>query len=328
KQGAYVAKTMMDNEIAEKLDIEQLFSSSKLFNIADLGCSIGPNTFTVVQSIIDAVEFKYRSSGLSSSNIEFQVYFNDQTTNDFNTLFRSLPLERRYFASGVPGTFYGRLFPKASLQFVHSSYGVHWLSKIPNQVVDENPGRIHYRTKEVEEAFASQFAADMKSFLQARAEEIVCGGLMALLVCGLPSTTNLSKCSIVVLYEIFGCCFLDMVKMGLIEEAKVDSFNIPIYYARKEELETLIQNNGCFDIERMEVLPRLMHEATTLEAKKFILMLRAACEVLICEHFGAQIIEELFQRFYEKIIESGMLWDSNYMPFVDIFLLLKRKVTK
>ncbi|CAH9071883.1 unnamed protein product [Cuscuta europaea] len=33
------------------------------------------------------------------------------------------------FISGVPGTFYGRLFPTNALNFVHSSYSLMWLSQ-------------------------------------------------------------------------------------------------------------------------------------------------------------------------------------------------------
>lgn len=72
---------------------------------------------------------------------EFQVYLNDLPGNDFNTLFRSLPAfyekfnkeEERdsgaCFVAGVPGSFYGRLFPTRSLDFVHSSSSLHWLSQ-------------------------------------------------------------------------------------------------------------------------------------------------------------------------------------------------------
>ncbi|KAL0409410.1 UNVERIFIED_CONTAM: Farnesoic acid carboxyl-O-methyltransferase, partial [Sesamum radiatum] len=49
------------------------------------------------------------------------VFFNDKVGNDFNTLFSSLPSERLYYATGVPGSFHGRLLPKASLHFAYSS---------------------------------------------------------------------------------------------------------------------------------------------------------------------------------------------------------------
>ena len=57
KAGAKVAKAMMDDVIAEKLDVEKIFSSSKrTFRIADLGCSVRPNTFIAMQNIIEVVQ--------------------------------------------------------------------------------------------------------------------------------------------------------------------------------------------------------------------------------------------------------------------------------
>ena len=46
--------------------------------IADLGCSVGPNTFFTVQNLIEAVQKKWPSETL----LEFQVFFNDHLGND------------------------------------------------------------------------------------------------------------------------------------------------------------------------------------------------------------------------------------------------------
>ena len=122
-----------------------------------LGLSTGPNTFISVQNIIEAIELKYISKGENIETPKFMVFFNDQLSNDFDTLFISLTPNRQYFAAGVPGSFYGRLFPKASLHFIHSSYALQWLSNVPKEAMDEgspawNKGRIFYTNapKEVE----------------------------------------------------------------------------------------------------------------------------------------------------------------------------------
>ncbi|KAJ4823834.1 hypothetical protein Tsubulata_035123 [Turnera subulata] len=133
---------------------------------------------------------------MSSRDLEYQVFFNDQVSNDFNTLFKSLPLERTYFAAGVLGDFRGLLFPKGGLHFVHSSYGVLWLSKIPQEVQDKdspawNKGKIFfYHRKDVQEVYAAEFAGKMESFLKARAEELKCGGFTALLLVSVPEGAN------------------------------------------------------------------------------------------------------------------------------------------
>ncbi|KAG5628285.1 hypothetical protein H5410_000002 [Solanum commersonii] len=138
------AKEMMKEAIIKNLDIKSILSSSNKFHITDLGCSIGSNTFTSMQHVVQVVKDKYHDN-----NLEFLVFFNDHVTNDFNTLFRSLPVDRAYYASGVPGSFHGRLFPSRSIHFAHCSCAIHWLSKIPKELLDTdspawNKGLIHY----------------------------------------------------------------------------------------------------------------------------------------------------------------------------------------
>jgi hypothetical protein len=224
RQGVETAKALINEDIAEKLDINELISSSssssKLFSIADLGCSVGPNTIIVVENIMDSVKLKYQSFGPNNQGaLEFQVFFNDLPSNDFNELFKSLPSsDRQYFAAGVPGRFQGRLFPKASLHFVHCSYALHWLSKIPKELVDKtspawNKGRICFTNASnyVREAYSTQFGKDMESFLNARAQELVCGGLMALTILCLPEVIS-GKCLALGLNDLLEACLNEMVE--------------------------------------------------------------------------------------------------------------------
>ncbi|KAL5545058.1 hypothetical protein UlMin_008842 [Ulmus minor] len=184
------AKDLIHKAISEKLDIHTL-SSSSIFNIVDLGCSVGPNTFLSVQNIIDSIELKCQSHGKPFQFPEFLVFFSDQTLNDFNQLFQSLPPERPFFATGLPGSFHGRLFPSASLHFVHSSYALQYLSEVPKEVVDKsspawNKERVSYTnaSDEVVKCYEAQFSKDIERFLAARAQELVEGGLMALVIPG------------------------------------------------------------------------------------------------------------------------------------------------
>lgn len=108
--------------------------------VADLGCSSGPNTLLVVSEFIKIVEKLCRE--LNHKSPEYKVFLNDLPGNDFNNIFKSLDSFKEklcdemesgigpcYF-SGVPGSFYGRVFPNQSLHFVHSSYSLQWLSKV------------------------------------------------------------------------------------------------------------------------------------------------------------------------------------------------------
>jgi hypothetical protein len=123
--------------------IQELFltTTPKSIGIADLGCSSGPNTLATIKDIVKAVE------GTSPKMLlhpppEFRVYLNDLPTNDFNSIFKTLPefyseLRKEksggcpsIFIGGYAGSFYGRLFPNNCLHFVYSSYSLHWLSRV------------------------------------------------------------------------------------------------------------------------------------------------------------------------------------------------------
>ena len=213
-----VAKEVMNETIAEKLDMGA-FNSSKTLNIADLGCSVGPNTFAAVEIIIEAVKSKYESQSLSSQIPQFQVFFNDHVSNDFNLLFTSLPQDKQYYAAGVPGSYYERLFPEASLHFVHSSNSLHWLSRVPEEVMNKNSpawnkGQVHYANSgdEVIRAYKAQCERDMEKFLQVRAQEVVNGGLMLLYFTCNPNGTHPSQCIANLILDLIGSSLMDLAR--------------------------------------------------------------------------------------------------------------------
>lgn len=108
--------------------------------IADMGCSSGPNSLRVISEVMDVIYGKCMNLGRPSP--EFRVMLNDLPSNDFNAIFESLPSFLKKlkeekgagfgpcFVAGVAGSFYGRVFPRNSLHFVHSSSSLHWLSQV------------------------------------------------------------------------------------------------------------------------------------------------------------------------------------------------------
>ncbi|KAJ6998664.1 hypothetical protein NC653_014741 [Populus alba x Populus x berolinensis] len=110
-----------------------------IMGIADLGCSSGPNSLSVISEMTDIIYAKCRELGRPTP--ELKVFLNDLPCNDFNFIFGSLPafydrLKKEKgsefgpcFVSATPGSFYGRLFPSRSLHCVHSSSSLHWLSQ-------------------------------------------------------------------------------------------------------------------------------------------------------------------------------------------------------
>ncbi|KAL5539233.1 hypothetical protein UlMin_046233 [Ulmus minor] len=325
-----LASSLIEDAIANKFDMNQFSSSLKhTFNIADLGCSVGPNTFIAMEKVLKALQKKYQSQ--HPNKPEFHVFFNDHSANDFNTLFSSLPPERYYFAAGVPGSFHGRVFPKSSLHLAYSQYALQWLSKVPEELLDKNSpawnkGRVHYTyaCDEVVNAYAAQFSKDMASFFDARANELVAGGLMLFIIPANPEDIPCSRPPLGMTFDLLGRCLVDMAKEGLISEVEVDSFNLPVYYPYAKEITQVIERNGYFEIEMMELQrPQVVGLRQTPQI--FASTLRSALEVIVSKHFGSQIIDELFNRIPKKAEEFPNLFESRFREGAQLFLALKRK---
>ncbi|KAF3495833.1 hypothetical protein DY000_02054494 [Brassica cretica] len=125
--------------------VQQLYKETrpKSLKIADLGCSSGPNTLSTIRDIIKAVKFAHHLEIPNQPLPEFSILLNDLPSNDFNSIFKSLPdfhtkLKRdtnygdcpSVFIAANPGSFYGRLFPEKTIHFIYSSFSLHWLSKV------------------------------------------------------------------------------------------------------------------------------------------------------------------------------------------------------
>ena len=114
---------------------------------ADLGCSVGANALKFADYITDCVRQACRPRSLEEP--EIQYFFSDLPTNDFNTLFLQMlalgeeeenegtggpgdnsEKPKPYFAAAVPGSFYDRLFPQASLHIINCAWSLHWISEV------------------------------------------------------------------------------------------------------------------------------------------------------------------------------------------------------
>ncbi|XP_049348604.1 loganic acid O-methyltransferase-like [Solanum verrucosum] len=321
------AKEMVRHAIIRKLNIKIILSFPNTLRIAELGCSVGPNTFSAIQYNVEALKDKYllyqdQVINFTNNIPEFQIFFNDHVTNDFNILFQSLPFDRSYYAYGIPGSFYGRLFPSRSMHFVHSSSVINWLSKIPKELVDEkspawNKGLIHYvgaSNVEVVNAYFAQFEKDMEIFFNVRAEEIVQEGMMVLI-------TTFS--GYMRLMRFFGSSLMDLVNKGKLDESLVDSFNLPMYFPSVEDMTKVVEKNDCFSIEKIELTypqSKLVDEADA----KTLMIYRAVLGLLI-NHFGSEIAKEACERTILKSEEISAWMKANYEKSCQLFVALKRK---
>ncbi|XP_042497283.1 probable jasmonic acid carboxyl methyltransferase 2 [Macadamia integrifolia] len=337
------AKSIRDETIQDL--IYQSSSSSDLpecLRIADLGCSSGPNSLVVISDTIDAIH--EACNRLHQTLPEFQVFLNDLPGNDFTSIFKSLPsfyetlLQKekgkeeyygRCFITVMPGSFYGRLFPTQSLHFVHSSFSIHWLSQVPPGVKSEsgnvlNKGNIYIgktSPSSVINAYSQQFQKDFSSFLKFRSEELVPGGRMVIITLGHrsdqePWDDGNCKC-----WELLSMALTDMALEGLVEQSKVDSFDLPFYAPSALEIKDLILAEGSFKLNQIETFE--IDEDDEIEkgddddddsdgrefdifeiAQNVSRTTRAATEPMLMSHFGEEaIINDLFQRYAKKVVE-------------------------
>ncbi|XP_014497723.1 7-methylxanthosine synthase 1 isoform X2 [Vigna radiata var. radiata] len=270
-------------------------SSPNCMKVADLGCSVGPNTLLVISNIINMVDTACTHCDLPT----FQFYLNDLFGNDFNTTIKLLPDfytklvqykgHGSCFINITPGSFYGRLFPSNSINLFHSSNSLHWLSQDPllecKDAASVNKGHCHIVSTsppEVRKAYLKQYQQDFKLFLRSRSEELVPGGAMVLMHLGYHETPRRTS------FEIVSLILNDMLM---------------------EEEESLF-------LERLEVVITAWDEGINIEGgdddsfhgenvrvEIISKHVQAAMEPLLSEKFDAEVIKELFVRFQKKIMQ-------------------------
>ncbi|KAL0543361.1 hypothetical protein IC582_018456 [Cucumis melo] len=310
-------------------------------SIADLGCSSGPNTLTIVSNLIKQFQLH------NNKPIQYQIFFNDLPSNDFNSIFISLQnfledLKNQIgadfgtcFFNGVPGSFYGRLFPDKSLHFVHSCYSLQWLSQVPREMEIINKGSIfidNKSPKNVIEGYYKQFQKDFSLFLKCREEEVVSGGRMVVTLVGRTDEypSNQDYCYA---FTLLNLALNDMVAEGIVEEEKVDRFNIPNFMPSPKEIKDEVLKEGSFIINELKVSSIDWNFYNTeMEGTKYTSFIgnsynniakciRSVTEPLMIPHFGEAIIEELFYR-YSKIVKEEM--SKKRIEFTNLTISLTR----
>ncbi|KAL1531895.1 gibberellin A4 carboxyl methyltransferase [Salvia divinorum] len=311
------AKAIIEEEIATKLEI----STNSFFSVADFGCSTGNNSFPAMHTIIEAVKRKHESSA-DLKTPEFVVSFVDLVSNDFNTLFSSLPPDRSYKAAAVAGDFHGRLLLPSSVHFAYSSWSLHWLTEVPKAA--EGLKSVWHGGEEIEEvydAYLGQFERDMESFLKCRAVEMVEGGIMALLIPSLPAYWDPQKeYTVGSLADLLRSSLLDMAEKGKLSKAKAETFNIPYNVPTPEELRAIFQKSSSFSIERMEI----MKSGTLLNVDGHVAFFRAVHQNLLAYEFGAETIDETFDLFKKKLEASPVFADPCNDRSLVVVAILKR----
>ncbi|XP_024013748.1 salicylate/benzoate carboxyl methyltransferase [Eutrema salsugineum] len=297
--------------------------------VADLGCSSGENTFLAMSEIVNTIISTYQQKGQIQPEID--CCLNDLPDNDFNTTFKLIPsfheklkmdVKEMCFVSGVPGSFYSRLFPSKSLHFVHSSFSLHWLSKVP-PCLEENKTNVYLRSPcppNVYKSYLAQFKNDFSLFLRMRAEETMPNGRMALTFLGRKALDPLSK-DCFRDWSLISDSLLDLVSEGIVKESEVEYFNMPFYNPDENEVKEVIENEGTFEINNFETIFGLLfsHKTGRTEVKddddldqsrvfevvrKRANLARSITEPMLAAHFGDAIIDRLFDRYTYHLAQS------------------------
>ncbi|TVU18433.1 hypothetical protein EJB05_34534 [Eragrostis curvula] len=304
--------------------------------IADLGCATGPNALLMVTDAVEAVLEECGNDHSCPNPPELHVFLNDLPANDFNAVFRLLPTSAlaasgRCFVSAWPGSFYGRVFPEASLDYVVSSSSLHFLSKAPDVL---NRGRV-YISEQSLDAYRAQFQSDFSAFLRSRSPEMRPGGLVLLTF--VARRTDRPTAHDCYLWDLLADALMDMATAGIVDEEQVHAFNAPYYSPSPEDLLHAIQNEGSFAVRTMQLFETTRrHLCTTKDdddddlpehlAVETASTVRAVVEPMMRTHFGWGAMDALFCR-YRLLLEAYYRTKDtqNKDDLTNVFLALEKK---
>ncbi|CAN6381262.1 unnamed protein product [Urochloa humidicola] len=305
--------------------------------ICDLGCGSGKNTLIFLSEVINATRHH---------SVELQFFLNDLPGNDFNHIFQSLEQYKNstavdhkgerlppFYVAGVPGSYYTRLFPFQSVHLFHSSFSLHWRSQF-HDGLDDNEGNIYIARStppSMVKLYQEQFNKDFVLFLELRYEELAFGGQMVLTFFGRKNEDVYSG-NINYLYKLLAQSLQSLVEKDLVDQKKLNFFNLPIYVASVSEVKEVINQSGRFDINHINLFelnwdPYHDSEDNVLDsiqsAVNIAKSIRAVYETLFVSHFGESIIDALFKEFVNKVVEYLQRDDNT--KFSVILLSLQRK---
>ncbi|CAL5075801.1 unnamed protein product [Urochloa decumbens] len=315
--------------------------------IVDLGCSAGPNTLFFVTNVIGTIADQCKSS--EGDPVEIQFFLNDLPGNDFNGLFRAIEkfktstdqlgrTQPSYYISGLPGSYYNRLFPRQSVHIFHSSYCLHWRSQVPDGLYAYGDAHLNkdniYITKTTEHVavkqFQDQFQKDFSLFLKLRHEELVYGGKMVLVFLGRKDEDAYNG-DLNQLFGLVARSLQSLVMKGLVEKEKLESFNLPVYGPSTAEVKEVVMESKIFSIEQIKLFQANwdpfddsegddVHDSacSSMNVAKCI---RSVLKSLIICHFGETIVDALFTEFACQVAKH---LDEEKTKFAVIAMSLKK----
>ncbi|XP_046333011.2 gibberellic acid methyltransferase 1-like [Haliotis rufescens] len=165
-----------------KLAVSIPCPSGSVFNIGDYGTADGGTSMVFLRQLITLLKQQH------GPDAQFQIIYEDQGENDFNSLFRRLtgiiPDPPSYliemdnvYALACGTDFYKQCVPSHSMHFIMCMMSVHWLSKLPT-VYRDSVYISHESLEKEKEALRKQAQLDWERFLLMRSREMKEGGVV------------------------------------------------------------------------------------------------------------------------------------------------------
>ncbi|QHN99203.1 Salicylate/benzoate carboxyl methyltransferase [Arachis hypogaea] len=193
-----------------------------------------------------------------------------------------------------------------------TSYANNSKFQAPKELANkENIHLISTSPPEMHKAYREKFQKDFKLFLKLRSQELVPGGAMFLTLLGRDKTPVMRKA-----WELISTTLNDMVLENLTEAVKLESFNLPLYDSTIEEAKEVIEEEGSFTLLRLEsvtldwdahINEDINDDNNELDLNmraEFIAKYhRAVLEPLLKAQFGEELMDQLFLRFKNKVVQ-------------------------
>ncbi|GMP23332.1 hypothetical protein CsSME_00000965 [Camellia sinensis var. sinensis] len=96
--------------------------------------------------------------------------------------------------------------------------------------------------------------------------------------------------------------------VGLIDEDKLDTFNVPSYFPSLEEVKDIVERDGSFTIDHMVGFeldtPQMQENDKWVRVEKLAKAVRAFTEPIISNQFGHEIMDKLYDKFTYIVVSD------------------------
>lgn len=122
-------------------------------------------------------------------------------------------------------------------------------------------------------------------------------------------------------------CSVCLIFKGLIAKEKLDSFDVPFYTASSEEIQGVVDKEGSFSIDHMQLFA-INHFADVVEGEDTWVKAERVCKVIrnfteLSHHFGEEILDKLCDKFANILVEN--IKKELPMNITNILVVLSRK---